>query len=61
MSVSPSFQCGGSQVVYVGQIPNVKYQDEELLKIAEPFGQVNKYFVNRMKREVSQYLLALIL
>ncbi|XP_074529628.1 matrin 3-like 1.2 [Halichoeres trimaculatus] len=47
----PTIQCGSSKVVYVGQIPNSKYSDESLLKLAEPFGRVKKYFLNRIKRE----------
>uniref|UniRef100_A0A8C3G595 Matrin 3-like 1.1 n=1 Tax=Cyclopterus lumpus TaxID=8103 RepID=A0A8C3G595_CYCLU len=40
------------KVVYVGQIPNTKYSDDAVLKLAEPFGRVKKYFLNRLKREV---------
>uniref|UniRef100_A0A665U1A2 Matrin 3-like 1.1 n=1 Tax=Echeneis naucrates TaxID=173247 RepID=A0A665U1A2_ECHNA len=47
----PTIQCGSSRVVYVGQIPNSKYSDEAILKLAEPFGKVRKYFLNRIKRE----------
>lgn len=28
------------------------YSDEAILKLAEPFGKVRKYFLNRIKREV---------
>lgn len=45
-------QCGSSKVVYVGQIPSSKYSDDAILKLAEPFGRVRKYFLNRLKREV---------
>ena len=45
-------QCGSSRVVYVGQIPNCKYTDEDILKLAEPYGKVRKYFLNRIRREV---------
>ncbi|KAM8908904.1 matrin 3-like 1.2 isoform 2-T2 [Spinachia spinachia] len=47
----PTIQCGSSRVVYVGQIPNNKYSDDAILKLAEPFGRVKKYFLNRLKRE----------
>uniref|UniRef100_A0A8C3A2F0 Matrin 3-like 1.1 n=1 Tax=Cyclopterus lumpus TaxID=8103 RepID=A0A8C3A2F0_CYCLU len=47
----PTIQCGSSKVVYVGQIPNTKYSDDAVLKLAEPFGRVKKYFLNRLKRE----------
>lgn len=45
-------QCGSSRVVYIGQIPNTKYSDKDILKLAEPYGKVRKYFLNRIKREV---------
>lgn len=51
-------QCGSSRVVYIGQIPSSKYSDANILKLAEPYGKVKKYFLNRLKREVenqSQY------
>lgn len=47
----PTIQCGSSKVVYVGQIPTSKFSDEDLLKLAEPFGTVKKFFTNRIKRE----------
>ncbi|XP_041799524.1 matrin 3-like 1.2 isoform X2 [Chelmon rostratus] len=47
----PTIQCGSSKVVYVGQIPTSKYSDADILKLAEPFGTVRKYFTNRIKRE----------
>ncbi|XP_070769110.1 matrin 3-like 1.2 [Enoplosus armatus] len=47
----PTIQCGSSKVVYVGQIPTSKYSDDAVLKLAEPFGRVKKYFLNRLKRE----------
>uniref|UniRef100_A0A3B4URT1 Uncharacterized LOC111233519 n=1 Tax=Seriola dumerili TaxID=41447 RepID=A0A3B4URT1_SERDU len=47
----PTIQCGSSRVVYVGQIPSSKYSDEAVLKLAEPFGKVRKYFLNRIKKE----------
>ncbi|KAG7219137.1 hypothetical protein INR49_019299 [Caranx melampygus] len=47
----PTIQCGSSRVVYVGQIPSSKYSDEAVLKLAEPYGKVRKYFLNRIKRE----------
>ncbi|XP_077465589.1 matrin 3-like 1.2 isoform X2 [Stigmatopora argus] len=46
----PIIQSGSSKVVYVGQLPN-KYEDQDILKLAEPFGKVKKYFLNRLKRE----------
>ncbi|XP_056238533.1 matrin 3-like 1.2 isoform X2 [Seriola aureovittata] len=47
----PTIQCGSSRVVYVGQIPSSKYSDDAVLKLAEPFGKVRKYFLNRIKKE----------
>ncbi|XP_039898928.1 matrin 3-like 1.2 isoform X2 [Simochromis diagramma] len=47
----PTIQSGSSKVVYIGQLPNSKYTDEEILKFAEPFGKVKKYFLNRIRRE----------
>ncbi|KAG5852239.1 hypothetical protein ANANG_G00060300 [Anguilla anguilla] len=39
------------RVVYVGHIPLVKTSDAALLKIAEPFGKVRRYFLNRPRCE----------
>ncbi|XP_071255820.1 matrin-3-like isoform X3 [Salvelinus alpinus] len=39
------------RVVYVGQIPHFKSSDASLLKIAEPFGKVRRYFLNRSRNE----------
>ncbi|XP_008301671.1 matrin 3-like 1.2 [Stegastes partitus] len=47
----PTIQCGSSRVVYVGQLPSSKYADEDILKLAEPYGVVRKYFLNRIRRE----------
>ncbi|KAF6737699.1 Matrin-3 [Oryzias melastigma] len=47
----PTIQCGSSRVVYIGQLPNTKYTDEEILELATPYGKVQKYFLNRIKRE----------
>ncbi|XP_019713781.1 matrin 3-like 1.2 [Hippocampus comes] len=47
----PTIQCGASRVVYVGQLPNGTFEDEDVLKLAEPFGKVKKYFLNPIKRE----------
>lgn len=47
----PTIQCGSSRVVYIGQIPNGSYSDQSVLKLAEPFGNIKKYFLNRNKRE----------
>ncbi|XP_037318258.2 matrin 3-like 1.2 [Pungitius pungitius] len=47
----PTIQCGSSRVVYVGKIPMNEYSDDAILKLAEPFGKVKKYFLNRLKRE----------
>nr|XP_020449737.1 matrin-3-like [Monopterus albus] len=47
----PTIQCGSSRVVYIGQIPSSKYADDTILKLAEPFGNIKKYFLNRIKRE----------
>ncbi|KAM6953201.1 matrin 3-like 1.2 [Aplochiton taeniatus] len=47
----PTIKGGGSRVVYIGQLPNTKFSDDSLLKLAESFGKVKKYFLNRIKRE----------
>ncbi|KAJ8015074.1 hypothetical protein DPEC_G00022350 [Dallia pectoralis] len=39
------------KVVYVGLIPHMKYADASLLKIAEPFGKVKRYFLHRSRNE----------
>uniref|UniRef100_A0AAR2KR85 Matrin 3-like 1.1 n=1 Tax=Pygocentrus nattereri TaxID=42514 RepID=A0AAR2KR85_PYGNA len=39
------------KVVYVGHIPPFKTSDASLLKIAEPFGKVRRYFLNRARNE----------
>uniref|UniRef100_A0A673B133 Matrin 3-like 1.1 n=1 Tax=Sphaeramia orbicularis TaxID=375764 RepID=A0A673B133_9TELE len=52
-------QCGTSRVVYIGQIPNIKYSDDDILKLAMPFGKVRKYFLHRLKREVGTFYTAL--
>ena len=39
-------------MVYVGQLPNTKFKEEDVLKLAESFGKVRKYFLNRIRREV---------
>ncbi|KAI4874752.1 hypothetical protein NFI96_028370 [Prochilodus magdalenae] len=47
--VYPTIQSG--KVVYVGHIPPFKTSDASLLKIAEPFGTVRRYFLNRARNE----------
>ncbi|RVE67602.1 hypothetical protein OJAV_G00104560 [Oryzias javanicus] len=47
----PTIQCGSSRVVYIGQIPNSKYTDDDILELAQPYGKVQKYFLNRIRRE----------
>ncbi|XP_041653404.1 matrin 3-like 1.2 isoform X2 [Cheilinus undulatus] len=47
----PTVQCGSSTVVYLGQIPSSKYTDEAIIKLAEPYGKIKKYFLNRIKKE----------
>ncbi|MED6281252.1 hypothetical protein CHARACLAT_019324 [Characodon lateralis] len=47
----PTIQCGSSRVVYIGQIPNIKYSDQDILKLAEPYGKIRKYFLHRLRRE----------
>lgn len=45
----PTIQSG--RVVYIGNLPTFKSSDASLLKIAEPFGQVKRYFLNRLRNE----------
>uniref|UniRef100_A0A669DLF6 Matrin-type domain-containing protein n=1 Tax=Oreochromis niloticus TaxID=8128 RepID=A0A669DLF6_ORENI len=40
-----------SSMILSSSLPNSKYTDEEILKFAEPFGKVKKYFLNRIRRE----------
>ncbi|XP_015226992.1 PREDICTED: matrin-3-like [Cyprinodon variegatus] len=47
----PTIQCGSSRVIYIGQIPNVNYSDQDILKLAEPYGKIQKYFLHRLRRE----------
>ncbi|KAM9376610.1 uncharacterized protein KZ484_009155 isoform 2-T3 [Pholidichthys leucotaenia] len=47
----PTIKCGSSKVVYIGKIPGTKYSDEAILKLAEPYGKIKKYFLNRIKKE----------
>ncbi|KAM4733054.1 matrin 3-like 1.2 isoform 2-T3 [Anableps anableps] len=47
----PTIQCGSSRVVYIGQIPNIRFSDEDILALAEPYGKIRKYFLHRIKRE----------
>ncbi|XP_066572744.1 matrin 3-like 1.2 isoform X2 [Amia ocellicauda] len=39
------------RVIYVGQIPFCRYTDASLLKIAQPYGRVRRYFLNRYRNE----------
>ncbi|XP_052005559.1 matrin-3-like isoform X1 [Xyrauchen texanus] len=45
----PTIQSG--KVIYVGNVPPFKTSDASLLKIAEPFGKIKRYFVNRLRNE----------
>ncbi|XP_036424400.1 matrin 3-like 1.2 isoform X2 [Colossoma macropomum] len=47
--IYPTIQNG--KVVYIGHIPPFKTSDASLLKIAEPFGKVRRYFLNRARNE----------
>ncbi|MEQ2180088.1 hypothetical protein GOODEAATRI_032177, partial [Goodea atripinnis] len=44
------------RVVYIGQIPNIKYSDQDILKLAEPYGKIRKYFLHRLRREVQCFI-----
>ncbi|KAK3565100.1 hypothetical protein QTP86_033156, partial [Hemibagrus guttatus] len=39
------------KVVYIGHIPSFKSSDATFLKIAEPFGKVRRYYLNRSRCE----------
>ncbi|XP_039510379.1 matrin-3-like isoform X1 [Pimephales promelas] len=39
------------KVIYVGNIPPFKGSDALLLKIAEPFGKIRRYYMNRLRNE----------
>ncbi|XP_026081491.1 matrin-3-like [Carassius auratus] len=45
----PTIQSG--RVIYVRNIPPFKGSDALLLKIAEPFGKIKRYFLNRLRSE----------
>ncbi|KAK7141548.1 hypothetical protein R3I93_015636 [Phoxinus phoxinus] len=45
----PTIQSG--KVIYVGNIPTFKGSDASLLKVAEPFGKIRKYYLNRLRNE----------
>ncbi|XDV37018.1 hypothetical protein PO909_006712, partial [Leuciscus waleckii] len=45
----PTIQSG--KVIYVGNVPTFKGSDALLLKIAEPFGKIRKYYLNRLRNE----------
>ncbi|XDV37014.1 hypothetical protein PO909_006711 [Leuciscus waleckii] len=39
------------KVIYVGNVPPFKGSDASLLKIAEPFGNIRRYFLNPLRNE----------
>ncbi|ROL55501.1 Matrin-3 [Anabarilius grahami] len=39
------------RVIFVGNVPTFKGSDALLLKIAEPFGKIRKYYLNRLRNE----------
>ncbi|KAK7138222.1 hypothetical protein R3I94_013755 [Phoxinus phoxinus] len=39
------------RVIYVGNVPPFKGSDASLLKIAEPFGNIRRYFLNPLRNE----------
>ncbi|KAF5893696.1 matrin-3-like, partial [Clarias magur] len=39
------------KVVYIGHIPAFKSSDASFLKVAEPFGKIRRYFLNRLRSE----------
>ncbi|XP_043113439.1 matrin 3-like 1.2 [Puntigrus tetrazona] len=45
----PTIQSG--RVLYIRNIPTFKGSDALILKIAEPFGKVKRYFLNRIRNE----------
>ncbi|KAK2891297.1 hypothetical protein QQF64_007768 [Cirrhinus molitorella] len=45
----PTIQSG--RVIYVRNVPPFKGSDALLLKIAEPFGKIKRYFLNRLRNE----------
>ena len=42
------------RVVYIGQIPNVDYDEEDILKFLEPFGKITRFFFNKIGKEVTR-------
>ncbi|KAM9376613.1 uncharacterized protein KZ484_009156 isoform 2-T3 [Pholidichthys leucotaenia] len=47
----PTIKFGDNKVVYICNIPGKKYSDAAILRLAEPYGKINQYFMNRMKQE----------
>nr|XP_015205383.1 PREDICTED: matrin-3-like [Lepisosteus oculatus]XP_015205384.1 PREDICTED: matrin-3-like [Lepisosteus oculatus]XP_015205385.1 PREDICTED: matrin-3-like [Lepisosteus oculatus] len=39
------------RVIYIGQIPWFRFTDASLLKLAQPFGTVKRYLINRNRKE----------
>lgn len=39
------------RVIYVGNVPAFKGPDSQLLKLAEPYGKIRRYYLNRMRNE----------
>ncbi|KAK9962955.1 hypothetical protein ABG768_006190 [Culter alburnus] len=39
------------RVIFVGNVPTFKGSDALLLKIAEPFGKIRRYYLNRLRNE----------
>ncbi|XP_056327950.1 matrin 3-like 1.2 isoform X2 [Danio aesculapii] len=39
------------RVIYIGNVPAFKGSDSQLLKLAEPYGKIRRYYLNRMRNE----------
>uniref|UniRef100_A0A3Q3AFZ8 Uncharacterized LOC108249225 n=1 Tax=Kryptolebias marmoratus TaxID=37003 RepID=A0A3Q3AFZ8_KRYMA len=44
-------QSGSSRVVHIAHIPNIKYSEDDILELVEPFGNIQKYSLNRFRKE----------
>ncbi|XP_066505333.1 matrin 3-like 1.2 [Hoplias malabaricus] len=47
--IYPTIQNG--KVVYIGHVPPFKTPDSSFLKIAEPYGKIRRYFMNKSRNE----------
>lgn len=44
-------ETNSGRVIYIGNVPAFKGPDSQLLKLAEPYGKIRRYYLNRMRNE----------